>query len=92
MASLMALFDKLSLSTHKKYDTVRLYQKQYNAIFVNLCEDDKTVIAPGIERKNYYNRDSFLKTFGIDFDTEIEAKAKDLAVIKYRKQFQLIKG
>jgi len=29
-----------------------------------------------------------IKTFGLDFDTEIEAKAKDLAVIKYRKQFQ----
>ena len=28
-----------------------------------------------------------IKTFGIDFDTEIEAKAKDLAVLKYRKQF-----
>lgn len=28
-----------------------------------------------------------IKTFGIDFDTEIEAKSKDLAVIKYRKTF-----
>lgn len=33
-----------------------------------------------------------IKTFGLDFDTEIEAKAKDLAVLKYRKQFQLIKS
>ena len=33
-----------------------------------------------------------IKTFGIDFDTEIEAKAKDLAVIKYRQQFQVLKG
>lgn len=33
-----------------------------------------------------------IKTYGLDFDTEIEAKAKDLAVIKYRKQFQVIKG
>jgi len=68
MASLMALFDKLSLTTSKKYDSVTLYQKQYHAIFVNLCEDDKTVIGPGIEQKNYYTRDSFLKTFGIDFE------------------------
>jgi UV DNA damage endonuclease len=28
-----------------------------------------------------------IQTFGLDFDTEIEAKAKDLAVIKYRKDF-----
>jgi len=33
-----------------------------------------------------------IKTFGLDFDTEIEAKAKDLAVFKYRKQFQVLKG
>ena len=33
-----------------------------------------------------------IKTYGLDFDTEIEAKAKDLAVIKYRKQFQVLKG
>jgi UV DNA damage endonuclease len=33
-----------------------------------------------------------IKTFGLEFDTEIEAKAKDLAVIKYRSQFQVIKG
>ena len=33
-----------------------------------------------------------IKTFGLDFDTEIEAKAKDLAVIKYREQFKVLKG
>ena len=33
-----------------------------------------------------------IKTYGLDFDTEIEAKAKDLAVLKYRKQFQIIKS
>lgn len=33
-----------------------------------------------------------IKTYGQDFDIEIEAKAKDLAVIKYRKQFQILKG
>ena len=33
-----------------------------------------------------------IKTFGLEFDTEIEAKAKDLAVIKYRQQFQVLKG
>lgn len=29
-----------------------------------------------------------IETFGLEFDCEIEAKAKDLAVIKYRKDFQ----
>ena len=33
-----------------------------------------------------------IKTFGLEFDTEIEAKSKDLAVIKYRSQFQVLKG
>jgi UV DNA damage endonuclease len=33
-----------------------------------------------------------IKTFGLDFDTEIEAKAKDLAVLKYREQFKILKG
>jgi UV DNA damage endonuclease len=33
-----------------------------------------------------------IKTFGLEFDTEIEAKAKDLAVIRYRQQFQVLKG
>ena len=33
-----------------------------------------------------------IKTFGLEFDTEIEAKAKDLAVIKYRSQFKALKG
>jgi len=33
-----------------------------------------------------------IKTFGLDFDTEIEAKAKDLAVLRYRQQFQVLKG
>ena len=33
-----------------------------------------------------------IKTYGLDFDTEIEAKAKDLAVIRYRQQFQVLKG
>ena len=28
-----------------------------------------------------------IETFGFDFDTEIEAKSKDLAVIKYRKDY-----
>lgn len=28
-----------------------------------------------------------IETFGLDFDVEIEAKAKDLAVIKYREQY-----
>lgn len=30
-----------------------------------------------------------IETFGFDFDTEIEAKSKDLAVIKYRKDFNI---
>jgi UV DNA damage endonuclease len=33
-----------------------------------------------------------IKTFGLDFDTEIEAKAKDLAVFRYRNQFKVLKG
>lgn len=33
-----------------------------------------------------------IKTYGLEFDTEIEAKAKDLAVIKYRQQFKVFKG
>ena len=33
-----------------------------------------------------------IKTFGLDFDTEIEAKSKDLAVIRYRQQFKVLKG
>ena len=33
-----------------------------------------------------------IKTFGLDFDCEIEAKAKDMAVLKYRKQFKVLKG
>jgi UV DNA damage endonuclease len=33
-----------------------------------------------------------IETFGLLFDTEIEAKAKDLAVIKYRKEFGVLKG
>jgi len=31
-----------------------------------------------------------IQTFGLDFDIEIEAKAKDLAVLKYREQYQLL--
>lgn len=33
-----------------------------------------------------------IKTYGQDFDIEIEAKAKDLAVLRYRKEFQVLKG
>jgi len=33
-----------------------------------------------------------IKTYGLEFDTEIEAKAKDLAVIRYRNQFKVLKG
>jgi UV DNA damage endonuclease len=33
-----------------------------------------------------------IQTYGLEFDTEIEAKAKDLAVIKYRSQFKVLKG
>jgi len=32
-----------------------------------------------------------IQTFGLDFDIEIEAKAKDLAVLRYNEQFQLLK-
>ncbi|NBP58430.1 UV DNA damage repair endonuclease UvsE [bacterium] len=33
-----------------------------------------------------------IQTFGLDFDIELESKAKDLAVFRYRKDFQLIKS
>lgn len=33
-----------------------------------------------------------IETFGREFDIEIESKAKDLAVLRYRKDFELIKG
>jgi UV DNA damage endonuclease len=33
-----------------------------------------------------------IKTYGLEFDTEIEAKAKDLAVIQYRNKFKVLKG
>ena len=33
-----------------------------------------------------------IKTYGQEFDCEIEAKGKDLAVIKYRNQFGVLKG
>jgi len=33
-----------------------------------------------------------IQTFGLDFDIEIEAKGKDLAVFMYRRDFQLIKS
>jgi UV DNA damage endonuclease len=33
-----------------------------------------------------------IQTFGLDFDIEIEAKAKDLAVMKYRQDFKIIKS
>jgi UV DNA damage endonuclease len=31
-----------------------------------------------------------IQTYGLDFDIEIEAKAKDLAVLKYRKDYELL--
>jgi UV DNA damage endonuclease len=33
-----------------------------------------------------------IKTYGLEFDTEIEEKAKDLAVIQYRNKFKILKG
>lgn len=33
-----------------------------------------------------------IETYGLEFDIEIEAKAKDLAVIRYRNQFQIIRS
>lgn len=33
-----------------------------------------------------------IQNFGLDFDTEIEAKAKELAVLKYRKDFLMVKS
>lgn len=33
-----------------------------------------------------------IKTYGLEFDTELECKQKDLALIKYRSQFGVLKG
>jgi UV DNA damage repair endonuclease len=33
-----------------------------------------------------------IKTFGLDFDTELECKKKDLALLRYRNQFKVLKG
>jgi UV DNA damage endonuclease len=33
-----------------------------------------------------------IQTYGLEFDTELECKQKDIALIKYREQFQTIKG
>ena len=33
-----------------------------------------------------------IQTFGLDFDTELECKQKDIALLRYRKQFHLIKS
>ena len=33
-----------------------------------------------------------IKTYGLEFDTELECKQKDIALIKYRSQFQVLKG
>jgi UV DNA damage endonuclease len=33
-----------------------------------------------------------IKTYGLEFDTELECKKKDIALLKYRKQFQIIKS
>lgn len=33
-----------------------------------------------------------IQTFGLDFDIEVEAKAKDQAVFKYRQDFKMIKS
>lgn len=46
-------------------------------------EDEKSVVTAHADY--IYER---IETFGLDFDIEIEAKAKDLAVIKYRNEFK----
>ena len=48
-------------------------------------EDDKSI--PTAHADYIYEE---IQTFGLDFDIEIEAKAKDLAVLKYREQYQLL--
>jgi UV DNA damage endonuclease len=46
-------------------------------------EDEKSV---AIAHADYiYEK---IETFGLEFDTEVEAKAKDLAVLKYREIFK----
>lgn len=46
-------------------------------------EDEKSVVTAHADY--IYEK---IETFGLDFDTEIEAKAKDLAVIEYLKKFK----
>ena len=41
----------------------------------------------GLERAHANYVYEKIETFGLEFDTEIESKSKDLAVIKYRKDF-----
>lgn len=48
-------------------------------------EDDKSIVTA---HADYIYEE--IQTFGLDFDIEIEAKAKDLAVLKYRKDYQLL--
>lgn len=48
-------------------------------------EDDKSIATA---HADYIYEE--IQTFGLDFDIEIEAKAKDLAVLKYRKDYQLL--
>jgi UV DNA damage endonuclease len=67
---------KLALSTWKTMPLTHMSSSKTH-------EDPKAV---KIAHADYiYER---IETFGLEFDCEIEAKAKDLAVIKYRQQFQ----
>jgi len=67
---------KLALSTWKTLPLTHMSSPKTH-------EDPKAV---QIAHADYiYER---IETFGLDFDCEIEAKAKDLAVIKYRQQFK----
>ena len=46
----------------------------------------------GLERAHADYIYEKIETFGEEFDIEIESKAKDLAVLKYREYFELIKS
>lgn len=71
---------KLALSTWKVRPLTHMASSIHN-------ENPK-----GLERAHADYIYEKIETFGEEFDVEIESKAKDLAVLKYRKDFELIKS
>jgi UV DNA damage endonuclease len=71
---------KLALSTWKVKPLTHMASSIHN-------ENPK-----GLERAHADYIYEKIETFGLEFDCEIESKAKDLAVLKYREDFELIKS